>query len=167
MAGEVTVRARVTGRVQGVWFRGWTEAEARRLGLAGWVKNEADGSVTALIAGPRLPDTKGVAPHRRTSNPSGAASSTSSTSTASTRAAAGPSCSAATIASTALRGPAISAVTDPSASFLTQPRKPSRRAASCIQARNDTPCTRPVTRHLTVTSPAIDRAPVPAHIPWS
>ena len=53
MAGDVTVRARVTGRVQGVWFRGWTEGEARRLGLRGWVRNEADGSVTALIAGPR------------------------------------------------------------------------------------------------------------------
>ena len=25
----------VTGRVQGVWFRGWTEGEARRLGLTG------------------------------------------------------------------------------------------------------------------------------------
>lgn len=53
MAGDVTVRARVTGRVQGVWFRGWTEGEARRLGLQGWVRNEDDGSVSALIAGPR------------------------------------------------------------------------------------------------------------------
>ena len=53
MAGDVTVRARVTGRVQGVWFRGWTEGEAARLGLRGWVRNEADGSVTALVAGPR------------------------------------------------------------------------------------------------------------------
>ena len=53
MAGDVTVRARVTGRVQGVWFRGWTEGEAARLGLRGWVRNEADGSVTALIAGPQ------------------------------------------------------------------------------------------------------------------
>jgi acylphosphatase len=45
-------RLRVTGRVQGVAFRAWTEAEARRRGLAGWVRNEADGSVAALIAGP-------------------------------------------------------------------------------------------------------------------
>jgi acylphosphatase len=53
MADERTaVLARVTGRVQGVFFRGWTQAEANRLGLAGWVRNERDGSVTALIAGP-------------------------------------------------------------------------------------------------------------------
>ncbi|MBB4568043.1 acylphosphatase [Rhizobium leucaenae] len=43
---------RITGRVQGVSFRVWTRNEASRLGLAGWVRNEADGSVLALIAGP-------------------------------------------------------------------------------------------------------------------
>ncbi|APG88959.1 acylphosphatase AcyP (plasmid) [Sinorhizobium americanum CCGM7] len=42
---------RITGRVQGVCFRVWTRDEAERLGLAGWVRNESDGSVTALIAG--------------------------------------------------------------------------------------------------------------------
>lgn len=53
MAGPGVARlARVTGRVQGVFFRAWTQAEARRLGLAGWVRNEPDGSVTALVAGP-------------------------------------------------------------------------------------------------------------------
>jgi len=51
MAGVLTVEARITGRVQGVWFRGWTQAEARRRGLRGWVLNEADGSVTAVISG--------------------------------------------------------------------------------------------------------------------
>lgn len=45
------VVARVTGRVQGVSFRMWTRDEARRLSLSGWVRNEADGSVTALISG--------------------------------------------------------------------------------------------------------------------
>ena len=49
---ETTLRVRVTGRVQGVWFRGWTRAEAERLGLRGWVRNAADGSVEAVIAGP-------------------------------------------------------------------------------------------------------------------
>lgn len=48
-----TVRACITGRVQGVWFRAWTRNEATRLGLTGWVRNEADGSVTALLSGPR------------------------------------------------------------------------------------------------------------------
>jgi acylphosphatase len=43
---------RITGRVQGVCFRAWTRDEAERLGLDGWVRNESDGSVTALIAGP-------------------------------------------------------------------------------------------------------------------
>lgn len=46
------VMARITGKVQGVSFRVWTRIEARKLGLAGWVRNEDDGSVTALIAGP-------------------------------------------------------------------------------------------------------------------
>lgn len=46
------VRVRITGRVQGVSFRVWTRDEATKLGLAGWVRNEADGSVAALIAGP-------------------------------------------------------------------------------------------------------------------
>ncbi|RMG94429.1 MAG: acylphosphatase [Deltaproteobacteria bacterium] len=45
-----TLRAR--GRVQGVFFRAHTEAAARRLGLVGWVRNEPDGSVTAVAEGP-------------------------------------------------------------------------------------------------------------------
>ena len=45
------IRARVTGRVQGVSFRAWTQAQARALGLEGWVRNEPDGSVVALIGG--------------------------------------------------------------------------------------------------------------------
>jgi acylphosphatase len=47
-----TVLVRVTGRVQGVSFRAWTRQEARRLGIAGWVRNEPDGAVTALLSGP-------------------------------------------------------------------------------------------------------------------
>jgi acylphosphatase len=47
-----TVLVRVTGRVQGVSFRWWTQREAEKLRLDGWVRNEDDGSVTALISGP-------------------------------------------------------------------------------------------------------------------
>ena len=47
------VRVRISGHVQGVYFRAWTRGEAERLGLDGWVRNERDGSVTALISGPR------------------------------------------------------------------------------------------------------------------
>ncbi|MFQ5954354.1 MAG: acylphosphatase [Kiloniellales bacterium] len=46
------VRVVIRGRVQGVFFRGWTHDEALRLGLAGWVRNRLDGSVEALFAGP-------------------------------------------------------------------------------------------------------------------
>ena len=45
------VRVRVTGRVQGVAYRAWAQDEAEALGLTGWVRNERDGSVTALLVG--------------------------------------------------------------------------------------------------------------------
>ena len=45
------VRARISGKVQGVGYRVWTRGEAMRLGLVGWVRNESDGSVTAFVAG--------------------------------------------------------------------------------------------------------------------
>ena len=42
----------VHGRVQGVFFRGWTADEARALGLSGWVRNRRDGAVEMVINGP-------------------------------------------------------------------------------------------------------------------
>lgn len=51
MSGR-TVMVRVKGRVQGVGFRYWTQNEALQLGLAGWVRNESDGSVRALLDSP-------------------------------------------------------------------------------------------------------------------
>jgi acylphosphatase len=52
MSDTTTIRVRITGRVQGVWYRGWTVDHARRLGLSGWVRNRRDGSVEAVFAGP-------------------------------------------------------------------------------------------------------------------
>lgn len=46
------VRVIISGRVQGVWFRGWTVDEARARGLTGWVRNRRDGTVEALLSGP-------------------------------------------------------------------------------------------------------------------
>ncbi len=50
--GYATVRVRITGRVQGVWYRGWTVDQATARGLSGWVRNRRDGSVEALFHGP-------------------------------------------------------------------------------------------------------------------
>lgn len=45
------IDARVQGMVQGVGFRYWTMGKAQELGLTGWVRNEADGDVTAHFGG--------------------------------------------------------------------------------------------------------------------
>ena len=47
----VQIRFRVTGRVQGVFYRDTTRRRALELGLNGWAKNMFDGSVEVVAQG--------------------------------------------------------------------------------------------------------------------
>lgn len=47
-----TVRLKIFGQVQGVFYRAWTVGEATKRGLDGWVRNRSGGSVEAVISGP-------------------------------------------------------------------------------------------------------------------
>ncbi len=47
------VRLVIVGRVQGVGYRAWLTATAKRHGLDGWARNRGDGSVEALLCGPK------------------------------------------------------------------------------------------------------------------
>jgi acylphosphatase len=61
MADGVRYRVVVRGFVQGVWFRESCRRHAVDLGLAGWVRNRADGSVEAVFEGPEEDVAKAVA----------------------------------------------------------------------------------------------------------
>jgi acylphosphatase len=41
----------VSGNVQGVFFRAWSQGQAQELGVSGWVRNCASGGVEAHLAG--------------------------------------------------------------------------------------------------------------------
>jgi len=49
----ITLHLRISGRVQGVGFRHYTQREARRRGISGWVRNRNDGTVEAVFHGAR------------------------------------------------------------------------------------------------------------------
>ncbi|HET9399039.1 MAG TPA: acylphosphatase [Sphingomicrobium sp.] len=48
---HIARQVRVSGLVQGVFFRAWTQGQARELGISGWIRNCADGSVEAHLNG--------------------------------------------------------------------------------------------------------------------
>lgn len=50
--GTERAHVRVSGRVQGVFFRDSAREKARELGLTGWVRNTPDGRVEAVFEGP-------------------------------------------------------------------------------------------------------------------
>ena len=47
----VAKHIRITGRVQGVFFRAWMREQAEKHDIRGWVRNCADGSVEAHLEG--------------------------------------------------------------------------------------------------------------------
>jgi len=47
----VTKHMIISGRVQGVAFRFYTQRKARELGVTGWVRNRRDGSVETMVQG--------------------------------------------------------------------------------------------------------------------
>jgi acylphosphatase len=50
-ADRVRRRVSVAGRVQGVWFRESCRDQAQAAGVAGWVRNLADGQVEVVLEG--------------------------------------------------------------------------------------------------------------------
>ncbi len=62
---KIARKVKIFGRVQGVFFRQWTINQARALGVAGWVRNAADGTVEAHVEGEEDAVTKMIDGMRR------------------------------------------------------------------------------------------------------
>ena len=71
MAGVVEAHVVVSGRVQGVWFRGNTQRAASAAGVRGWVRNLPDRRVEAVLQGERAA-VEGVIDFMRTGPPGSA-----------------------------------------------------------------------------------------------
>ena len=50
-AKNIRARLTISGRVQGVWYRGSTKQQAEDLGLTGWVRNCESGQVEVIVDG--------------------------------------------------------------------------------------------------------------------
>lgn len=48
---NISYLVRISGKVQGVCFRDWTQSQATQRHISGWVRNKRDGSVEAMISG--------------------------------------------------------------------------------------------------------------------
>ncbi|XP_034050845.1 acylphosphatase-1-like [Thalassophryne amazonica] len=54
----ISVDYEIFGKVQGVFFRKYTQTEGKRLGLVGWVQNTDTGTVQGQLQGPRIKVTE-------------------------------------------------------------------------------------------------------------
>lgn len=55
------IKIKISGDVQGVSYRFWANKAAKKIGVAGWAKNDHDGSVTILAQGEKEALSKMIA----------------------------------------------------------------------------------------------------------